>query len=71
MPKVDPETNQPLSDDPEGPEELRGGMEAGDPGLEGATETGGQAAVNRPTGGPDDNTSTRNVGEKATDGEGI
>ncbi len=28
MPKVDPETGEPMSDDPSGPEELRGGKGA-------------------------------------------
>ena len=61
-----------MSDAPDGPDDAaRGGMQAGDPGLAGATETGGAAGVNRPTGGPDDNTSTRHVGEKPTDGEGL
>jgi hypothetical protein len=60
-----------MSDAPEGPDDTRGGMEAGDPGLAGATETGGEAAVNRPTGGGDDNSGQRLVGEKATDGEGL
>jgi hypothetical protein len=40
MPKVDPTTGEPMSDAPEGDDETRGGMERGDPGLEGATETG-------------------------------
>jgi len=31
-----------MSDAPEGPDETRGGMERGDPGLEDATETGRQ-----------------------------
>ena len=42
MPKVDPQTGEPMSDDPEQPsDELRGGMVEGDPGLKGASETGG------------------------------
>lgn len=40
MPKVDPTTGEPMSDDPDGPDALRGGKERGDPALEGATETG-------------------------------
>ena len=59
-----------MSDAPDGPEETRGGMQEGDPGLAGATETGGEAAVNRPSGGGDDS-GDRLVGEKATDGEGL
>ncbi len=39
MPKVDAETGEPMSDAPEGADETRGGMERGDPGLAGATET--------------------------------
>ena len=60
-----------MSDAPDGPDQARGGMQAGDPGLKGATETGGAAIVNRPTGAPDDDSSTRHVGEKPTDGEGL
>ena len=40
MPKVDPTTGEPMSDAPEGDDVTRGGKERGDPGLEGATETG-------------------------------
>ena len=40
MPKVDPETGEPMSDAPEESDALRGGKERGDPALEGATETG-------------------------------
>ncbi len=60
-----------MSDAPDGPLDTRGGMKEGNPGLAGATETGGEAAVNRPTGGSDDNSNTRLVGEKASDGEGL
>ena len=42
MPKVDPATNQPVSDEPEqASDEARGGKEKGDPALKGASETGG------------------------------
>jgi len=57
MPKVDPETHEPVSDDPDGPLDERGGKQAGDPGMEGATETGGTSVLNRPSGDPDDGTS--------------
>ena len=40
MPKVDPETGEPMSDAPDAPADLRGGKELGDPALDGATETG-------------------------------
>ena len=40
MPKVNPETGEPMSDAPDADLDARGGMEAGDPGLEGATEVG-------------------------------
>ena len=53
-----------MSDAPEGPDETRGAMQAGDPGLEGATETGGASILNRPTGGPDDNSSRELPAEK-------
>jgi hypothetical protein len=42
MPKVDPTTNQPVSDEPEqGDDEARGGKQKGDPALDGASATGG------------------------------
>lgn len=53
-----------MSDAPEGPDATRGSMQAGDPGLEGATETGGTNTMNRPTGGPDDNTFSELPAEK-------
>lgn len=40
MPKVDPESGEPMSDAPEGSDVTRGGKERGDPALDGATETG-------------------------------
>lgn len=43
MPKVDPETHQPLSDEPDGPEDQRGGKHIGDPDLDDATATGGSS----------------------------
>lgn len=39
-----------MSDAPEGPDETRGGMQAGDPGLKGATETGRQGIGYKDTG---------------------
>lgn len=47
-----------MSDAPDGPLETRGGMEAGNPGLEGATETGGSGAGHADTGGNADDTTT-------------
>lgn len=64
MPKVNPESGEPMSDAPEGSDETRGGMERGDPGLEGATETGGTSVLNRPSGDDDDASSTELPGQK-------
>ena len=62
MPKVDPASGEPTSDAPEGPPETRGGMKPGDPGLEGATETGGTALLNRPNSDSDtDGNSSREL----------
>ena len=42
MPKIDPKTGEPLSDDPEQADDsLRGSKVEGDPALKGASETGG------------------------------
>ncbi len=42
MPKVDPSSGEPVSDDPDqAGDEARGGKYEGDPALEGASETGG------------------------------
>lgn len=42
MPKVNPETGEPMSDDPDqADDDLRGGKVEGDPALKGASETGG------------------------------
>ena len=41
MPKVDPTSGQPMSDAPEGDDELRGGKTVGDPALDDASATGG------------------------------
>ena len=49
-----------MSDAPDGPLETRGGMEAGDPGLEGATETGRQGlGYSETSDNVDDNTDRR------------
>lgn len=65
MPKIDPETGQPMSDAPEGPDATRGGMERGDPGLEGATETGGSGPGHPETGDEvKEGTSTELPGQK-------
>lgn len=43
MPKVDPDTHEPMSDDPASPDpEARGGKREGDEGMEGAKPTGGR-----------------------------
>jgi len=42
MPKVDEQSGEPLSDDPsQADDSLRGSKVEGDPGLKGASETGG------------------------------
>ena len=42
MPKVDPSTDEPMSDEPEqASDEARGGKQKGDPALDGASATGG------------------------------
>ena len=42
MPKVDPKTGEPVSDEPEQADDsTRGGKRPGDPDLDNATETGG------------------------------
>jgi hypothetical protein len=51
MPKVDPETGEPMSDAPETADATRGGKERGDPALEGATETGRSGVGYSDTGG--------------------
>lgn len=46
MPKVNPETGEPMSDDPDQPsDELRGGKKVGDPDLDDASPTGGSPSV--------------------------
>ena len=40
MPKVDPNTGQPMSDAPEGEDDLRGGKTVGDPALADASAQG-------------------------------
>lgn len=57
-----------MSDAPDGPLEARGGKQTGDPGLEGATETGGSGAGHPDTGGNvDDTSSTRLPAEKGSE----
>ena len=53
-----------MSDAPEGPEGLAGGMKEGDPGLEGATETGGTGPGHPETSDPDDSSSTELQGQE-------
>ena len=66
MPKVDPQSGEPISDAPDGPVENRGGKMAGDPGMEGATEIGRQGAGKSDTSdwSDDDNTSRELPAEK-------
>jgi len=43
MPKVDPDTGQPITDDPKVADpDQRGGKREGDPGMEGAKPQGGK-----------------------------
>ncbi len=53
-----------MSDAPEGSDATRGGMERGDPGLEGATETGESGAGHPETGDEADDPSTELPGQK-------
>jgi hypothetical protein len=53
-----------MSDAPDAPVEARGGKEAGDPGLEGATETGRQGVGYSDTGGNVDDNSTQLPAQK-------
>jgi hypothetical protein len=64
MPKVNPETGEPMSDAPEGDDVTRGGKGVGDPALEGATETGRQGVGYSDTGSNPDTGSRELVGEK-------
>ncbi len=41
MPKVDPQSGEPMPDAPEQDDATRGGKVEGDPALEGASQTGG------------------------------
>ena len=63
MPKVDPETGEPMSDAPEESAEVRGGKEEGDPALADATETGGSGPGHPETSSPEDS-STELPGQK-------
>ena len=47
MPKVDPESKEPVSDEPSASDDERGGKKEGDPGLKGASETGGDGPLAR------------------------
>ena len=40
MPKVNPDTHEPMSDQVDGPDDQRGGKKLGDPALAGASEQG-------------------------------
>jgi hypothetical protein len=63
MPKVDPATGEPMSDAPDESPVVAGGKQAGDPGMEGASSTGGDG-VGTPKPGPDDGSSRELPGEK-------
>ena len=47
MPKVDPQTGEPMPDAPGQDDDTRGGKVEGDPALEGASETGGGNVAER------------------------
>ena len=53
-----------MSDAPEGPDATRGGMERGDPGLEGATETGESGVGHPETGSEPDDPSSDLMGQE-------
>ena len=64
MPKVDPTTHEPLTDDPGGPEDERGGRMIGEPDLDDATVTGGSS-----TRGDQLDDDSRLPGEKSAEGD--
>lgn len=64
MPKVDPTTHEPLTDDPDGPDNQRGGKLIGDPDLDNATVTGGSS-----TRGDELDDDSRLPGEKRAEGD--
>jgi hypothetical protein len=65
MPKVDPESGEPMSDAPEGDDLTRGGKVRGDPALEGATSSGRQGLGYSGTGGEaDDSSNTELQGQE-------
>jgi hypothetical protein len=47
MPKVDPQSGEPMPDAPDQDDASRGGKVEGDPALEGASETGGDNVAER------------------------
>ena len=53
-----------MSDDPDGPDELRGGKRGGDPALAGATETGRQGVGYSETGSQTDEEASQLQAEK-------
>jgi hypothetical protein len=59
-----------MSDAPDGPEELRGGKEGGDPALEGATETGRQGVGYSETGSQVDDGTSQLPAEKSGNASG-
>jgi hypothetical protein len=63
MPVVDPESGEPVSDAPDLPPDVAGGKGLGDPGMEGASSTGG-ASIGSPKPEAEDNSDRRFVAEK-------
>lgn len=64
MPRVDPHTHQPISDEPDGEDQDRGGRLPDDPNLSDASENGGTA---KPPGELGDNWAVAQ-GEKPSEG---
>ena len=69
MPVVDPETGEPVSDAPDLPPDVAGGKGMDDPGMEGASSTGGDT-MGTPKPGPDDSSTHELPGEKHGGGGG-
>lgn len=69
MPVVDPESGEPVSDAPDLPPDLAGGKKIGDPGMEGASSTGGDS-LGTPQPGPDESGNHELPGEKGGGGGG-
>ncbi|HTJ76909.1 MAG TPA: hypothetical protein VL337_16245 [Acidimicrobiales bacterium] len=69
MPVVDPQTGEPVSDAPDLPPDVAGGKGVGDPGMEGASSTGGDT-IGTPKPGPEEGSAPQLPGEKGGGGGG-